>query len=531
MRRVGLTLLFLGILTAQLAAQTVIGDSIIIEGNKGTLAKVLKKWNYPGVNKLKVIGEVGEKDMQVLQTTLYTTLLNTIDLSETDYIGSKFWNQFSTDDLLTEFKFGIPSSIKLFKLFRSAKKGKDPVALSVELSGNIEGSLYLFVSGKSRLTFNFGDRNKTSSILKVQLYNEQGINHPIVYGNGGQNSVDVLEIPSLSYYNERTTAKFTYFVLRELDNDRVTIKKWDKDLGKEYLEIATDLDELIHFKNLFGTISLPKVKALPNFCFMESPNLCEVILGDIEKIDYCAFQKTAVKSLVLPSTIRELHRDAFSGNIRTVEFLGINPPHLSAKDDEDWIYKDICFIVPKGSLQNYKTGIWGKLKVREKGFNPDVTINCTQPGTFSSYLTPEVINNTDNLVVTGTVYDTEKDLVKKIKWLKNVDWSGVTVVKSPETIAAEKKAEQERQQWEKDRPKREAAAKKLKERREKFGSGTTSEGYAIGYNDGYRGVNNYLTYELSERPLYSDAFLMGYIQGFEAGSNERSKETLRQMRR
>lgn len=90
MKRVGLTLLFLGIITAQLAAQTVIGDSIIIEGKTGTLAKVLKKWKYPEVNKLKMIGEVGEKDMQVLQTTLYTTPLETIDLSETDYIGNNF---------------------------------------------------------------------------------------------------------------------------------------------------------------------------------------------------------------------------------------------------------------------------------------------------------------------------------------------------------------------------------------------------------------------------------------------------------
>lgn len=132
--------------------------------------------------------------------------------------------------------------------------------------------------------------------------------------------------------------------------------------------------------------------------------------------------------------------------------------------------------------------------------------------------------------MTGTIYDTEKDLVKKIKWLRNVDWSGVTVVKSPETIAAEKKAEQERIQWEKDRPKREAAGRALKERRAKYGSGTTSEGYAIGYSDGYRGVNNYVTYDISDRVLYSDAFLMGYIQGFEAGSNERSNDNLRQMR-
>lgn len=530
MKRVGLTLLFLGILTAQLAAQTVFGDSIIIEGKKGTLGKVLGKWNYPGVKKLKMIGEVGEMDIKALQSALYyITSFTTIDLSETEYIGGKFYN-LSKEDLYTECKLGIPSSTKVLKMFKYARKGKKPVALLLTLSGSIEGSLYLFVSGRSGLELNFGDLGQTSSILKLQLYKENDKTNPIYFMNK-KNIVDVLEIPNSSSYYQRIINKFSYSILRIMENDEVYIQKWNKNYGKEYLESVKELNELIHFKNLSGTISLPKVKKLPNFCFMESPGLREVILENVEEIDYCAFQKTSVHSLVLPSTIKKLHRDAFSGNIRTVEFLGTTPPHLNAKNDEDWIYKDICFIVPKGSLQNYKTGIWGKLKVREKGFNPDVTINCTQPGTFSSYLTPEVINNTDNLVVTGTVYDTEKDLVKKIKWLKNVDWSGVTVVKSPETIAAEKKAEQERQQWEKDRPKREAAAKKLKERREKFGSGTTSEGYAIGYNDGYRGVNNYLTYELSERPLYSDAFLMGYIQGFEAGSNERSKETLRQMRR
>lgn len=110
MRRVGLTLLFLGILTAQLAAQTVIGDSIIIEGKKGTLGKVLGKWNYPGVKKLKMIGEVGEMDIKALQSALYyITTFTTIDLSETEYIGGKFYN-LSKEDLYTECKLGIPSS-------------------------------------------------------------------------------------------------------------------------------------------------------------------------------------------------------------------------------------------------------------------------------------------------------------------------------------------------------------------------------------------------------------------------------------
>ena len=54
------------------------------------------------------------------------------------------------------------------------------------------------------------------------------------------------------------------------------------------------------------------------------------------------------------------------------------------------------------------------------------------PGTLSSYLTEEVKRNTDYLYITGTIYENEVELVKKVKWLKNVDWSGATIVKLQE---------------------------------------------------------------------------------------------------
>ena len=147
-------------------------------------------------------------------------------------------------------------------------------------------------------------------------------------------------------------------------------------------------------------------------------------------------------------------------------------------------------------------------------------------------MTTEICQNAEYLTITGQVYDTDKKIVEqKAKWVKNVDWSGVTIVKSPETLAEEKAAAERHAQWEKDRPKREAEQRKLAEKRRRYGTGSVSEGYQIGYNDGYRGVNCYWNYAASDHPLYTEGFLNGYTQGFSAGSNERSKADLERLKR
>lgn len=543
MKRLSIVLFVLAVSYNILSAQTIVGDSIIIESKKGSLAKMLKKWEYPDIKKIRVVGEVGEKDMLALQSKPFTT----IDLSDAVFNGSCYPYSDKNNEKFMQCVFNVPYYTTLLKMFKCGKNKDQLYPIELFLRGNVEASHTIYISANTSLGMNFGDRpdrDESKSILKIVFYDRKNDNSILCKRSGGALDnirwgviVDIWVVPDKSYLSvnkQHNNIFFDYNVLHVLNNNEVYIKKFKKDYGDFYLENAVEIvDEHPGFDNLWGSATFNKLKVIPPFCFSDS-KLSEIHLRSVEKIGGQAFYSSRIRNITLPATIRFIDESAFAvegGKFSTVELEGTMPPILDTKEDEYWHFNDICFVVPQGSLPNYSSGIWGKIKVREKGFNPNISIHCEQPGTLNSYLTPEVLNNTDSLVLSGTIYDTEKELVKKIKWLKNVDWSGVTVVKSPETIAAEREAEKKRIQWEKDRPKREAAERQLAEKRRKYGVGSVSEGYNIGYKDGYRCVNCYWSYVGSTSPLYSEGFLDGYMQGFSRGQNDQQNDQLMRMRR
>ena len=74
------------------------------------------------------------------------------------------------------------------------------------------------------------------------------------------------------------------------------------------------------------------------------------------------------------------------------------------------------------------------------------------------------------------------------------------------------------------------AERELAEKRRKYGVGSVSEGYSIGYNDALGNVNNIMSYKYSTTPYYTEQFLDGYRRGFSRGQDELMKNTLRNMR-
>ena len=508
-----------------LSAQTIVGDTLFVDGKAGSVAKALKK--NPMITCLKATGNIDNKDLEAI-SAYYK--LKYIDLSECVFSAKS--NSLYTD---APFKY-IYIEVRAFgtfKLFKKAEcKGSEyPLRVDVKGGDNLE----LFASKNTVL----GERCHSLTIYDEQtdqIAQFSAIQYRF-FGASGKLPVSILRVPNTEILNSCVT-RFEYNILYNYKTNESKLIRWNGEQdGKEYIENASYIEPFgIREAQTVYSLTLYNLTTLKEDNLYNMNNLAILNLKKVEVLEPRCLNGIKITSLTLPATLKRIEADGlyiYEGKLKTIEFTGMTPPVFNYTDHDirELEYKELY--VPKGALQNYLQagGIWSKIKIREKGNDPRRTIHCEQPGTLETYLTDDIIQNTDYLKVTGKIYDNEKEKVKKIKFLKEVDWSGVEILKSAETLAAEKEAEQKRIQWEKDRPKREAAERQLAEKRRKYGVGSVSEGYNIGYNDGYRCVNCYWNYAASTSPLYTEGFLDGYMQGFSRGQNDQQNDQLMRMRR
>ncbi len=513
------TLFVLCFFANTLFSQTIVGDTLVIEAKSGKVAKYINKYGL-GHPLLKVTGEINREDLRAI--TSKAAVLKFLDFSEATLKITDKRDTYNETSINCDLYFRAGSELTIKLTSKSTyKKMVLPIHYNLEAGSDTK----LRVLASKRNSF----RSITAGVSILRFYDGQA--------PSDIPKVDILEVNDESLYGTYTRGAYSQAkcnLIVNSTNGDVIINWWKPKYGIKYLEDAIKIVPYSIKDCNYSSITFRRLKELSEGVLFNLQELKTARFPVLETVTG-SFCNTKMEKVVLPSTLKSLHKDAFrcsDSKIKTIEFLGMQPPTCFGYDKYTFSYLDI--LVPKGSLSAYMTAfgnVDSHARIHENGASNKYTIHSETPGSMSQLLTTEICQNAEYLTITGQVYDTEKKFVEqKAKWLKSTDWSGATIIKSPETLAEEKVREEERKQWEKERPIREAKERALKARRAKEGVGSVSEGYQIGYNDGYRGVNCYIDYLISDNPLYSEGFLSGYNRGFSAGSDARSKDNMERMR-
>lgn len=513
------TLFVLCFFANTLFSQTIVGDTLVIEAKSGKVAKYINKYGL-GHPLLKVTGEINREDLRAI--TSKAAVLKFLDFSEATLKITDKRDTYNETSINCDLYFRAGSELTIKLTSKSTyKKMVLPIHFNLEAGSDTK----LRVLASKRNSF----RSITAGVSILRFYDGQA--------PSDIPKVDILEVNDESLYGTYTRGAYSQAkcnLIVNSTNGDVIINWWKPKYGIKYLEDAIKIVPYSIKDCNYSSITFRRLKELSEGVLFNLQELKTARFPVLETVTG-SFCNTKMEKVVLPSTLKSLHKDAFrcsDSKIKTIEFLGMQPPTCFGYDKYTFSYLDI--LVPKGSLSAYMTAfgnVDSHARIHENGASNKYTIHSETPGSMSQLLTTEICQNAEYLTITGQVYDTEKKLVEqKAQWLKSMDWSGATVVKSPETLAEEKVREEERKQWEKEKPLREAKERALKARRAKEGVGSVSDGYQIGYNDGYRGVNCYIDYLISNNPLYSEGFLSGYNRGFSAGSDARSKDNMERMR-
>jgi len=513
------TLFVLCFFANTLFSQTIVGDTLVIQAKSGKVAKYINKYGL-GHPLLKVTGEINSEDLRAI--TSKAAVLKFLDFSEATLKVTDKRDTYNETSINCDLYFRAGSELTIKLTSKSTyKKMVLPIHYNLEAGSDTK----LRVLASKRNSF----RSITAGVSILRFYDGQA--------PSDIPKVDILEVNDESLYGTYTRGAYSQAkcnLIVNSTNGDVIINWWKPKYGIKYLEDAIKIVPYSIKDCNYSSITFRRLKELSEGVLFNLQELKTARFPVLETVTG-SFCNTKMEKVVLPSTLKSLHKDAFrcsDSKIKTIEFLGMQPPTCFGYDKYTFSYLDI--LVPKGSLSAYMTAfgnVDSHARIHENGASNKYTIHSETPGSMSQLLTTEICQNAEYLTITGQVYDTEKKLVEqKAQWLKSMDWSGATVVKSPETLAEEKVREEERKQWEKEKPLREAKERALKARRAKEGVGSVSDGYQIGYNDGYRGVNCYIDYLISDNPLYSEGFLSGYNRGFSAGSDARSKADLERMR-
>lgn len=416
------TLIFMAVASHICFAQQVSGDLLIVEAKKGNVGKVLTKEKFMSFSKVSITGELNVKDLEALSADGHLTHL---DMSNACYVGEDlYYTEFNQNNKFLKCALTVNDNLKELQLFRLASFKKQPIPLQIEINGNA-GNLMIHASRYTSLLLKPTSKNGE---INVTIYEESGTSIPAYWKNLGDAEVDGLYLPTLSILDVCVT-RFYYNRLHDLKSGYITLNSWKPNYDNDMLKNVTVLNKDCKLEGLKGSISLPLVKDIPDKCFTKSPELTEVQLPSVVSIGRMAFDNTQIKRFVFPSSLERMNGQVFGSAVETVEFEGNRAPSWNLSNNEAQSLTNICFVVPEGKYMYYSSGVWSYLKVREKGFNPECRINCQLPGTLSSFLTEEVKRNTDYLYISGTIYEHEVELVKQVRWLKNVDWSGATIVK------------------------------------------------------------------------------------------------------
>lgn len=222
-----------------------------------------------------------------------------------------------------------------------------------------------------------------------------------------------------------------------VDYNRLTSDE-ERDLTKYYGILPMALSNCS-----FDTLKLPDTQEALGEYFFYNVTANVLDLNKVKAIGQKAFYKSHIKELYIPATVQDINQYAFKGfdndsEISTVFMEGEYAPSIGSAYD----YRDIQFIIPKGSRKNYEIGEWKKLKVLEDGATTNFAFDVKQPGTLASLLTDEIRKDVTSLKLRGILYSEDIKLLEECLNLKYLDISETFIAQSPKELK-EKQEESE----------------------------------------------------------------------------------------
>lgn len=254
--------------------------------------------------------------------------------------------------------------------------------------------------------------------------------------------VDSLYVPTIDCLTENCLPlekiSPNYIFINE-DNLAI-LNTWD---DKYNINDIANIDSITPFafaSSNITSIKIPeKIKYIPNYCFLNCNKLEKVILNkSIISIGENAFYKCAIKDIEIPQSVKELYFSAFeSCPIERIVFLSSNPPYINdtrSLDNLGWnsTYK---MIVPKDAFTAYHSqNLWSEMNIVQKDAQSSFNITVETPGSILSSLPLKNLSSVESLTITGFLYETDLDIIKKCKALKYLDLSHTYITYSPEFI-------------------------------------------------------------------------------------------------
>ena len=194
----------------------------------------------------------------------------------------------------------------------------------------------------------------------------------------------------------------------------------------------------------------PKITVIGDYTFAGCKGLLSVIFNDsIKYIGASAFRGTGITDLVLPSSLQYIYHDAFDYcHLTSCKLQSVSAPIVTGKVDsygqqeyKDWkkVWEDCVIEIPKGSYDNYqKSKFWSMVSLSEQGAQRSYNIILEKPGTILSYLPLDKLAAIDSLTISGFLYDTDANVLKKCASLKYIDLRHAFISESPETQRAKR---------------------------------------------------------------------------------------------
>ena len=233
---------------------------------------------------------------------------------------------------------------------------------------------------------------------------------------------------------------------------------WSSDLTEEDLMNIDYLAPYSYSDFNLAELTIPlKVKTLPYKLFgkydsSKPKKIQNIDLKNVEDIEEQALNGCYIDKLILPSTLKYFHKEAFEkGWIDEAYFTSNSAPIMYDKKYGNGHYYPASymgfntmtkFVVPAGKMDRFRIGPWAYSNSHgnytclfEEGINSDFSFDIEKPGTLSDFITDEIAPYIENLTLSGVLYDTDFEVIKKCKNLRTLNLAKTFPCLSPETIA------------------------------------------------------------------------------------------------
>ena len=294
---------------------------------------------------------------------------------------------------------------------------------------------------------NFKGADVRENYLKRYFYsNSDGSCRTGYSASSSRMSVDTLFIGSaINLQNQATSSLDPCFI--QVGDFQLVLNRYTEGITQ-----ISDVDLIMEGAFVNSNIQQiklpPKITTVENYTFAGCKELSSVTFNDsIKYIGKAAFAGTAITDLVLPASLQYVSHDAFKGcHFTHCKLQSVNAPDVTGEVDpygqqeyKDWkkVWENCVVEIPQGAYESYqKNKFWNMVSLSEQGVQHSYNITLEKPGTILSYLPLNGLAAIDSLTITGFLYDTDANVLKKCTSLKYIDLRHAFISESPETQRA-----------------------------------------------------------------------------------------------